>query len=77
MPLVLTGILKIMREDQEGDSLLLYYLEQGETCTMTLNYCLGSQKSEIIAVAESDTELNIRAGGILFLTATIIELKIR
>ena len=46
-----------MREDQEGDSLLLYYLEQGETCTMTLNYCLGSQKSEIIAVAESDTEL--------------------
>lgn len=57
MPLVLTGILKIMREDQEGDSLLLYYLEQGETCTMTLNYCLGSQKSEIIAVAESDTEL--------------------
>lgn len=57
MPLVLTGILKIMREDQEGDSLLLYYLEQGETCAMTLNCCLGSQKSEIIAVAESDTEL--------------------
>ena len=46
-----------MREDQEGDSLLLYYLEQGETCAMTLNCCLGSQKSEIIAVAESDTEL--------------------
>ena len=57
MPLVLSGILKIMREDQEGDSLLLYYLEQGETCAMTLNCCLGSQKSEIIAVAESDTEL--------------------
>jgi CRP/FNR family transcriptional regulator len=57
MPLVLAGTLKIMREDQEGDSLLLYYLEQGETCAMTLSCCLGNQKSEIIAIAESDSEL--------------------
>jgi CRP/FNR family transcriptional regulator, anaerobic regulatory protein len=57
MPLVLKGNLKIMREDQEGDSLLLYYLEQGETCAMTLSCCLGNQKSEIIAIAESDSEL--------------------
>ena len=57
MPLVLSGTLKIMREDQEGDSLLLYYLEQGETCAMTLSCCLGDQKSEIIAIAESDAEL--------------------
>lgn len=57
MPLVLSGTLKIMREDQEGDSLLLYYLERGETCAMTLSCCLGNQKSEIIAVTESDTIL--------------------
>ena len=57
MPLVLKGNLKIMREDQDGDSLLLYYLEQGETCAMTLSCCLGNQKSEIIAIAESDSEL--------------------
>ena len=57
MPLMLSGTLKIMREDQEGDSLLLYYLEQGETCAMTLSCCLGDQKSEIIAIAESDAEL--------------------
>jgi CRP/FNR family transcriptional regulator len=46
-----------MREDKEGDELLLYYLESGETCSMTMNCCMGQTKSEIKAVAEKDTKL--------------------
>lgn len=57
MPLLLHGAIKIMREDDEGFELLLYYLEKGETCSMTLNCCMNDKKSEIRAVAEKDTKL--------------------
>ncbi|MFK7906808.1 MAG: Crp/Fnr family transcriptional regulator [Chitinophagales bacterium] len=58
MPLLLSGSIKIMREDEEdGGELLLYYLEVGDTCAMTLNCCLRKTKSNIRAVAEIYTEL--------------------
>ena len=57
MPLLLNGAVKILREDEDGFELLLYYIEKGETCSMTLNCCLNQKQSEIKAVAEKDTEL--------------------
>lgn len=57
IPLLLSGAIKILREDEEGDELLLYYLEKGETCSMTMTCCMGDKTSEIKAVAEVDTEL--------------------
>jgi CRP/FNR family transcriptional regulator, anaerobic regulatory protein len=57
MPLLVKGAIKIMRDDDDGDELLLYFLEQGETCAMTLSCCLGETKSEIRAIAELDTKL--------------------
>ncbi|MCB7479856.1 Crp/Fnr family transcriptional regulator [Christiangramia sediminis] len=55
MPLLLKGAIKILREDNDGDELLLYFIERGDTCAMTLSCCLGQTKSEIRAVAETDT----------------------
>ncbi|MFC2147566.1 Crp/Fnr family transcriptional regulator [Eudoraea sp.] len=57
MPLIFSGAIKILREDDQGDELLLYFIEKGDTCAMTFSCCLGSGKSEIRAIAESDTEL--------------------
>ena len=57
MPLLLTGAIKILREDEDGDELLIYFLEKGDTCAMTFSCCMGKSRSEIRAVAESDTEL--------------------
>jgi len=57
MPLLLEGAIKVLREDSDGDELLLYFLERGDTCAMTLSCCLGTTKSEIRAVAERDTTL--------------------
>ncbi len=57
MPLLLQGAIKILREDNDGDELLLYFLERGDTCAMTLNCCMGETKSEIRAVAESETSI--------------------
>ncbi len=57
MPLIISGAIKILREDLDGDELLLYFLEQGDTCAMTLSCCLGHHKSEIKAIAETDAKL--------------------
>ena len=57
MPLLISGAIKVMREDSDGDELLLYYLEQGDTCSMTMSCCMGQARSEIRAVAETDARL--------------------
>ncbi|MBK5214315.1 MAG: Crp/Fnr family transcriptional regulator [Flavobacteriaceae bacterium] len=57
MPLLISGAVKILREDDDGDELLLYFLERGDTCAMTLTCCLGQTRSEIRAIAELDTTL--------------------
>lgn len=57
IPLLLSGAIKILREDDDGDELLLYYLEKGDTCSMTMTCCLGNQQSKIRAIAEIDTML--------------------
>lgn len=57
MPLLISGVIKILREDEDGDELLLYYLEKGDTCSMTMACCMGDTKSEIRAVAETDAKL--------------------
>ena len=57
MPLLVSGAIKILREDSNGEELILYFIEQGDTCAMTLSCCLGHSKSEIIAIAETDTKL--------------------
>ncbi|APQ16072.1 Crp/Fnr family transcriptional regulator [Maribacter hydrothermalis] len=57
MPLLISGVIKILREDEDGDELLLYYLEKGDTCSMTMACCMGDKKSEIRAIAETDAKL--------------------
>jgi CRP/FNR family transcriptional regulator len=57
MPLLISGVVKILREDDNGDELLLYFLENGDTCAMTLNCCMTQAQSEIRAIAETDTKL--------------------
>ncbi len=57
LPLIVSGSLKIMTEDSEGRELLIYYLELGETCAVTLNCCARAAKSKIRALTESPAEL--------------------
>ena len=57
MPLLLEGAIKILREDENGDELLLYFLERGDTCAMTLTCCMGQSKSRIRAIAETNVAM--------------------
>ena len=57
IPLLISGVIKIMRENEDGEELLLYFIEHGDTCAMTLTCCLGKSKSEIRAIAETEVEV--------------------
>jgi CRP/FNR family transcriptional regulator len=54
-PMVLKGCLRVVRLSEDGNELLLYYLNQGEICTMALTCCMGLQKSNIKMIAEEDS----------------------
>jgi CRP/FNR family transcriptional regulator len=51
-PMVLKGSLRVVRLSEDGNELLLYYLNQGEICAMALTCCMGLQKSNIKMTAE-------------------------
>jgi CRP/FNR family transcriptional regulator len=55
MPLLLDGAVKILRPDSNGDEILLYFIESGDTCAMSFNCCMGNSKSKIRAIAETET----------------------
>jgi CRP/FNR family transcriptional regulator len=57
MPLIVSGSIKVLTEDKDENELLLYYLELGDTCAMTLNCCSRSAKSNIRAVTEAPSEV--------------------
>jgi CRP/FNR family transcriptional regulator len=57
MPLIISGSIKVFRTDDDGDDYILYFIEGGDTCAMTLNCCMRGAKSEIKAIAETDTEI--------------------
>lgn len=55
IPLLLEGNIKIMREDENGHDILLYVLEHGDTCAMSLICCMKKSKSKIRASADKDS----------------------
>ena len=55
--LVLSGRIKIYRQNDEGSEFLIYYLGPGEACAVSLICVLQSQTSEITAKAVEDTEV--------------------
>ena len=57
MPFVMTGVLKVTRQDEEGAEAFLYYLEGGETCVMSITYCFEGKQGAFKVTAEEDSEL--------------------
>ncbi|WP_089355814.1 Crp/Fnr family transcriptional regulator [Ekhidna lutea] len=57
IPFVLNGVLKVYRKEESGSEVLLYYLEKGETCAMSITCCMERKPSEVKVVAETDVEI--------------------
>ncbi len=55
VPLVVKGLIKVIRENEEGKELLLYFLSEGNTCAASFSCCMIRKRSEIKAVAEEDS----------------------
>lgn len=57
MPMIIKGTIKVLRMDENGNEILLYYLSDNESCSMAYSCCIEAKKSEVKAVAEEDVEL--------------------
>lgn len=67
IPLLLNGAIKIVREDDNGDEIVLYFLERGDTCAISFVNCLNRNesndrnltysKSKVRGIAEKDSEV--------------------
>lgn len=55
--IVLSGLVKIYREDDEGNEFFIYYLEPGQACALSMVCASRQETSEIMAVALKDTEV--------------------
>ena len=57
MPIVLEGSIKVIREDEEGHELFLYFIGAGQSCAMSLTCCMQNQKSQVRSVAEENVKI--------------------
>ena len=57
IPLVISGRLKIFREDEDGNELFLYYLYPGDVCAISLVCTINDKISQVKAVTTEDTEI--------------------
>lgn len=56
LPLVLSGSLRVLREDEEGRELLLYHVLPGQSCAMAITCCMGDARSNVRVIADEETE---------------------
>ena len=57
LPIVLSGNLKVIRTDEEGKEILLYYIKPGESCIMSFLAGIHNDTSKIKAIVEEDAEV--------------------
>lgn len=57
IPIVLSGCIRILRQNDEGDEVFLYHLYPGQTCAMSLTCCQSGKRSMIKAIAEMESKL--------------------
>lgn len=57
VPIVQKGVLRIVRQGEDGREIFLYHLYPGQTCAMAINCCQSHKKSMVKAIAEDETEV--------------------
>lgn len=55
--LVLQGLIKISREDANGNEIFMYYLEPGQACALSMMCAIQNRTSEIKAKAVKETDI--------------------
>lgn len=57
VPMMLSGVLKVSRENEDGQELVLYYARAGQGCAMTFSCGMMAQVSQVKGTAEEDLSM--------------------
>lgn len=57
IPIVVSGVLKVIRTEDDGREILLYYIKVGESCIMSFLGGLHNETSVVRAEVEEDAEI--------------------
>ncbi len=57
IPIVTRGSIRVLRTDEDGREILLYYIKAGESCIMSFLGGLHHNTSKVKAIAEEETEI--------------------
>lgn len=57
VPMMLSGTLKVSRENEDGQELVLYYARAGQGCAMTFSCGMMNQVSQVKGTAEEDLSM--------------------
>ena len=70
IPIVIKGVMRVIRTEEDGREILLYYIKAGESCIMSFLGGLHNETSKVKAEVEEDA-------GILFLSMDKVSLFIK
>ena len=57
IPIVTAGSIRVMRTEEDGREILLYYIKAGESCIMSFLGGMHDDTSKVKAIAEEETEI--------------------
>ncbi len=57
IPIVVKGLMKVIRTEEDGREILLYYIKAGESCIMSFLGGLHNETSKVRAEVEEDAEI--------------------
>lgn len=57
IPIVIGGSIRVIRTDEDGREILLYYIKAGESCIMSFLGGIHHDTSKVKAIAEEQTEI--------------------
>jgi CRP/FNR family transcriptional regulator len=57
IPIVMEGVIKVMKEDPDYGEGLLYYIMAGDTCSISTSCFTGYKKSKIKAICETKAKI--------------------
>lgn len=56
VPLIISGNIKVVRFDQTGKEILVYNINPGESCILSITSSITQNKSKVIAITENKTK---------------------
>lgn len=57
IPIVMKGVMKVIRTEEDGREILLYYIKAGESCIMSFLGGMHHETSKVKAEVEEDAEI--------------------